>query len=64
MKETANSIGIIGNLAEAIHDKRHQGYVKHEIIKLLTQRIFQIICGHEDANDADDLRIDPGFKVS
>ena len=64
MRETANKIGIIEQLTEAIHDERHQSYVKHEIIELLTQRIFQIICGYEDANDANDLRIDPGFKAS
>jgi len=28
------------------------------------QRIFQIICWYESANDVNDLRIDPGFKVS
>lgn len=64
MRETANRIGIIEQLAGAVHDERHQSYVKHEINELLTQRIFQIICGYEDANDANDLRIDPGFKVS
>src|SRR4030042_3721829 len=64
MREIANKIGIIEQLAQAIHDERHQSYVKHEIIELLTQRIFQIICGYEDSNDANDLRIDPGFKAS
>ena len=64
MRETANKIGIIEKLTQAIHDERHQSYVKHEIIELLKQRIFQIICGYEDANDANDLRIDPGFKAS
>ena len=64
MREVANKIGIIEQLAQAIHDKRHQSYVKHELIELLTQRIFQIICGYDDANDANDLRIDPGFKAS
>ena len=64
MRETANKIGIIEKLTQAIHDERHQSYVKHEIIKLLKQRIFQIICGYEDANDANDLRVDPGFKAS
>ena len=64
MRETANKIGIMEQLAQAIHYECHQYYVKHEIIELLTQRIFQIICGYEDANDANDLRIDPGFKTS
>lgn len=64
MKETANKIGIIEKLACAIHDERHQSYVKHELPELLTQRILQIVCGHEDANDSNDLRIDPGFKAA
>ncbi|MBA7485500.1 hypothetical protein ES707_21047 [subsurface metagenome] len=64
MRETANKIGIIEQLAKAIHDERHQSYVKHEITEILTQRIFQIICGYDDANDANDLRVDPGFKAS
>ena len=64
LREVADKIGIIEQLAQAIHDERHQSYVKHELIELLMQRIFQIICGYEDANDANDLRIDPGFKAS
>ena len=43
MRETVNKIGIIEQLAQAIHDERHQSYVKHEIIELLAQLIFQII---------------------
>jgi len=64
MRETANKMRIIEQLTEAVHDERHQSYVKHEITELFMQRIFQIICGYEDANDANDLRIDPGFKAS
>ena len=63
MRETADKIEIIEQLTEAIHDKRHQSYVKHEITELIMQRIFQIICGYEDANDANDLRIDPGLEI-
>ncbi len=64
MREISSKIGIIEQLARAIHDERHQSYVKHESTELLTQRIFQIICGYEDANDADELRTDPGFKAA
>jgi hypothetical protein len=35
MREISNKIGIIEQLACAIHDGRHQSYVKHEIIELL-----------------------------
>ena len=64
MREIAQKTGIIEQLAQAIHDESHQSYVKHKLIELLTQRIFQITCGYEDANDANDLRVDPGIKAS
>ena len=64
LREMANQTGIIDRLSEAINDDRHQSYVKHDIDELLKQRILQIICGYEDANDSNDLRTDPEFKAS
>jgi hypothetical protein len=64
VREIADRIGIIDRLTDAIVDTRHQSYVRHDIKSLLAQRIFQIACGYEDADDADDLRTDPGFKAS
>ena len=64
LREIAGKIGIIEQLTDAITDIRHQSYVRHDIKELLTQRIFQIACGYEDADDADDLRTDPGFKAA
>ena len=64
LREITDSIGIIDRLAEAITDFRHQSYVLHDNKTLLKQRILQIVCGYEDANDADDLRTDPGFKAA
>ena len=64
MREIARKTGIIDKLAEAIRDERHQSYIDHDVTELLSQRIFQIISGYEDANDANELRIDPGLKVA
>ena len=64
LREVADKIGIIDQLTDAITDNRHQSYVRHDVKSLLTQRIMQIGCGYEDADDADDLRTDPGFKAS
>jgi hypothetical protein len=63
LREIADRIGIIDQLSHAITDDRHQSYVRHDVKSLLTQRILQIACGYEDADDADDLRSDPGFKA-
>jgi len=64
LRETEADIGIINKVSTAIVDHRHPSYVKHEIVPLLTQRVFQIASGYEDGNDSNDLRNDPIFKIS
>jgi len=64
LREVAERIEIIDQIADAITDTRHQSYVRHAMRTLLQQRVIQIACGYEDANDADYLRSDPGFKAS
>lgn len=56
-------IGLTQRLSAALHDSRHQGYVKHSYRELLAQRIYQIGCGYEDGNDANTLRHDPMFRL-
>lgn len=63
IREIENQIGIIDAIAECIEDKRDERYVKQAKRTLLRQRITQIICGYEDANDSNDLRHDPVIKV-
>jgi hypothetical protein len=63
LKETEAQVGIIAAFAAALNDRRDQRYVGHSLSELLKQRIFQIACGYEDANDADALRVDPIFKM-
>ena len=64
LRETESQIGIIKRVTNAIHDRRHPSYVKHQIFQLLTQRVFQIAAGYEDANDSDTLKNDPILKIA
>lgn len=64
MRETLLHSGLIEELSGAIHDKRHQSYVDHSLQDLLVQRIMQMACGYEDANDSNHLRKDPMFKLA
>src|SRR6056297_1494606 len=64
MRELIDRTGIIDRLAEVIPDTRHPSYTRHDITTLLSQRILQIACGYEDADDCDMLRTDPGFKAA
>lgn len=58
------NVGVIQRLSQALHDRRHPSYVEHTYDDLLRQRVFQIACGYEDANDCDTLRHDPAFKAA
>ena len=45
------------DFSSCIADSRDQRYVRHEQLKLIRQRVFQIVAGYEDCNDADTLHI-------
>ncbi len=64
LREVMAQTGIIGRLAGALGDPRHPAYVDHTLEEILAQRITQICCGYEDANDSDKLRDDPLFKMA
>ena len=50
-------------LAERVCDPREEERVRHSVLSLFRQRLYQIIAGYEDANDADRLRYDPAFQI-
>lgn len=64
LREIEKKVGIIDGLSQVIRDERHQSYIKHPLKGLLSQRVFQIACGYEDANDSNDLRVDPAIKAA
>ncbi len=46
-------------LAAGLGDPRQEERVRHDSLMLLRQRIYQIVAGYEDGNDAGRLRHDP-----
>ena len=64
LRGTDRQTGLIDRLAGAIDDQRHPSYIDHSMRDLLSQRIFQTACGHEDGNDSNSLRNDPLFKLA
>ena len=64
LREVEAKTGILSRIIEAIKDRRHPSYVAHSVADLVKQRVFQIACGYEDANDCDALCSDPGFKAA
>lgn len=57
------TLGLCAELAACIPDWRH-GPVRHSLVTLVRQRVFQIACGYADQDDADHLRTDPIFKLA
>lgn len=55
--------GLTRGLAECLCDDRDDSRVSHPGLSLFRQRLYQIIAGYEDANDADRLRHDPAFQI-
>ena len=51
--------GLSSGFAANILDQRDGRYVSHEVQEMVRQRLFQILAGYEDCNDADTLRADP-----
>ena len=64
LRETILHSGLISRLTQAIDDKRHPSYIDHSLQNLLVQRILQMACGYEDANDSNRLRKDPMLKLA
>jgi len=64
LREVENQIGLISKMTDSLRDRRHPGYIKHQLIELFKQRVFQIACGCEDGNDSNELRKDPIMKIA
>jgi hypothetical protein len=58
------TLGLIDRLAALIPDHRDPNLITHTMADILRPRVFAIACGYPDANDLDDLRQDPAFKLA
>jgi len=64
LRQLDDRLGLTSGLARCLRDRRQPAKVRHEVLALLRQRIYQIACGYEDCNDADQLRSDPALKLA
>ncbi len=53
---------LLSYFSHIIPDKRDPSKIKHSLQKLLKQRVYALMQGYEDANDAAYLKTDPLFK--
>lgn len=55
---------IPAKIGSLICDNRKKEYVQHTYPEMVCQRVAQILCGYEDANDCDRLRGDSAIKMA
>jgi len=56
-------LGVLRSAARRLPDPRSQEFVTHTSERILTQRVYQILGGYFDGNDAQELRHDPLFQT-
>ena len=64
VRQADQSLGLLEGLANCITDRRDARYTDHDLLTLIRQRIYQIVAGYEDCNDANFLRKDPALKAA
>ena len=63
-RQAEKHLQICQGLAECIQEWRDPNKLIHSLPQLVSQRIYQLVGGYEDANDSDCLRHDPIFKIA
>jgi Transposase DDE domain group 1 len=62
VRQADAELGLCASLTARMPDWR-RGPVRHSLETLVRQRVYQIVCGYEDHNDAATLRTDPLLKL-
>jgi len=57
------SLGFTQAFADVLDDPRDPDLLEHSTLDMVRQRVFGVLAGYEDQNDADPLRADPVFKI-
>jgi hypothetical protein len=63
VRQAEEKTKICHGIADCLGDNRQEGKVKHSKVRLILQRVLQIVGGYEDVNDSNYLRHDPIFKI-
>lgn len=62
LQQTESELGVCETIAKEVPEWR-RGRIRHPLVTLVKQRVFQIACGYEDQDDSDFLRTDPLLKL-
>jgi hypothetical protein len=63
-RQAEEQVQVCHSLAECIQEWREESKIKHSLRQLVSQRVYQLVGGYEDANDSNVLRHDPIYKIA
>jgi hypothetical protein len=63
IREFDQQRALTADVIGCMRDARDRRYTRHAVGSLVRQRLYQIVAGYEDGNDADRLRRDPTFQL-
>lgn len=63
VRQAEERLGICRGLAACIGEWRDPDKLVHPLTDLVSQRVYQLVGGYEDANDSNQLRHDPIYKI-
>ncbi len=63
LKAVDRHLGVTEAVTRCLRDRRQPGKVQHELLELVRQRLFGLVCGYADCNDAARLADDALHKL-
>lgn len=63
-RQAEEQVQVCQSLAGCIQEWRAENKIKHSLEQLVSQRVYQLVGGYEDANDSNVLRHDPIYKIA
>ena len=63
LREFDDKVGFSQGISDCIVDRRNPDYITHEMEDLVRERLYMLLQGYSDCNDATYLKTDPTFKA-
>jgi Transposase DDE domain group 1 len=63
-RQAEAQVQVCQGIAQCIQEWREPSKIVHSLNQLVSQRVYQLVGGYEDANDSNQLRHDPVYKIA
>ena len=64
LREIDERFKVTAPMGLEVDDPRSSVHIRHSMVEMIRQRVYQIAAGYEDCLDADQLRIDPALRLA